>query len=709
MESIGDNAFSLTATSSWSYMCRYPEPLQCRLRNVLINASSVPENCLLASKLTDICFHPDNKFYKIYKDIMIIGKSSIESDDYDVLVYVIRNVETITIPNFIRIIGSFAFNNCKKLQKVEFTTDSKLEIIKDNSFSFLMIKDFTVPKTLTQIGQYAFEQCKKLEIFEIPVDSKLQTIDSFAFSNTPLKSLKFPSSLIELKDNWASELYDLKQINISSDNPKYMSIDDKTIIGKSSIENKEYDVFVFSIRNVVEIPNFIKSIFSNAFKDLVKIEIPNDSKLQVIENNAFAKTRIDFIYIPQTVKKIGKCAFLKCEYLLYIDISSNRQIKTIEEGTFLQTRIRMFKLPPQITKIGKNAFYFCSKLEIFEIDKQSELQIIEESAFQLSSIQEFTVPPHVTIIEQHAFERCYKLKEFNIPEDSELKTIGESAFKGTLIESISIPKNLVDLKYGWCNEVKIKQINVNLKNPMYKSIDDKMIIGKSSIENDEYDVLVFGIRNITTVTIPNFIKSIGPFSFDNCTDLRIVEIPNDSKLQTIEDCSFSGTSIEHTRIPSNVTKIGQSAFYKSNKLRFVEIPNDSKIQKISRSSFNGTSIETIKIPSCVTKIGNHAFSECKKLRRVEIPNDSNIEKIGENAFFKSSIQCFIIPSKVTKIQKDAFSFCNELQILEFDEELQIDFIDFRMFKQCKKLIIMIPSKLKDSVYSSKNSLVNNFE
>ena len=57
---------------------------------------------------------------------MIIGKSTLEQEHYDVLVFCIRNIENIKIPDFIEIIDSYSFQECHKLQSVEFPSNLKI-------------------------------------------------------------------------------------------------------------------------------------------------------------------------------------------------------------------------------------------------------------------------------------------------------------------------------------------------------------------------------------------------------------------------------------------------------------------------------------------------------------------------------------------------------------------------------------------------------
>ena len=100
-------------------------------------------------------------------------------------------------------------------------------------------------------------------------------------------------------------------------------------------------------------------------------------------------------------------------------------------------------------------------------------------------------------------------------------------------------------------------VNVNPSNPRFKMYEGKMIIGKTDIEQDNYNCLVFCSRDVKTVKTPNFTKRNNSCAFNLCRDLRQVEIPSDSKLQKIEKETFSNSSLEQIEIPSQVTTIGE--------------------------------------------------------------------------------------------------------------------------------------------------------
>ena len=108
--------------------------------------------------------------------------------------------------------------------------------------------------------------------------------------------------------------------------------------------------------------------------------------------------------------------------------------------------------------------------------------------------------------------------------NSKLRIIDKYAFYNSSIESLTIPASITDLKDGWCcSTQKLNEIKVDSNNPKYKMYDDKLLIGKSNLEEEKYDVLVFCCRDVEKITIPNFIEIISPYAFDSCKRLQQIE------------------------------------------------------------------------------------------------------------------------------------------------------------------------------------------
>ena len=105
-----------------------------------------------------------------------------------------------------------------------------------------------------------------------------------------------------------------------------------------------------------------------------------------------------------------------------------------------------------------------------------------------------------------------------------------------------------------------------------------MIIGKTNIDQDNYDCLVFCARDITNITIPNFIEHICSYSFDGCKQLDVFEFENDSKLQTIDKDIFALSSLTHFTISASVTDLQEGWCHSAYSLTKNEV--DQKILAI---------------------------------------------------------------------------------------------------------------------------------
>lgn len=253
----------------------------------------------------------------------------------------------------------------------------------------------------------------------------------------------------------------------------------------------------------------------------------------------------------------------------------------------------------------------------------------------------------ITCICERAFYDS-EVKSIQFADNSKLQIIEKEAFLNSSIESITIPSHVVELKDGWCRYTsKLKEINVSPDNKKYKTYENKIIIGKSNINQNNYDELLFCNRDTKNITIPNFIKHIKSYSFEDCNQLQTLEIPEDSQLQTIEDNSFAISSIKNIKIPSQVIRIGKCAFFKCDQLQRIEFSPDSKLQIIDDYSLDGLLIKSITIPSEVIQIGNCAFSD--GIQIIEIHSNSKLKSINMKSIINSKNAILMIPGHLNII------------------------------------------------------------
>jgi uncharacterized protein YwqG len=128
---------------------------------------------------------------------------------------------------------------------------------------------------------------------------------------------------------------------------------------------------------------------------------------------------------------------------------------------------------------------------------------------------------------------------------------------------------------------------------------------------------------LTSIIIPNSVKTIEAWAFYACGNLESIVIPEG--VETIEE----GT------------------FYECKKLTKLILPGS--IKTINKSAFAGCGgLESVIIPEGVETIEAWAFAACRRLKKLTIPE--SINTIGENAFRGVKVVEYTIPDKVFKIK-----------------------------------------------------------
>ena len=407
-----------------------------------------------------------NKRQKIicYEDKFILGKTDPESDIYDILISVDKDIETVAIPHFIHKISLYsfscssvssitipqhvtkichqAFNYCINLKKIEFEKNSELKIIGSDAFSYAQIESITIPASVTHICNSAFSQNPKLKQIDFEPNSELQFIGAHAFPSSPAVNISLPTGIEIFEDGWIqNSLINIVAL-IPSKKQNIINYEDTFILGKSDLNKDEYDVIILAItkKETVAIPPFIKKISSNAFSD-----------------NCYVKK----VIISPHVKEIGSDAFFQCEELQVVEFQQNSELQIIGKNAFIRTNINRVFIPPSVIEIGESAFYECDNLQLVEIPYNSQLQIIGKESFSGSQIRRIFIPQHVKVICEEVFA-IHELEVVVFHPLSELQVICRGAFARTSIKSILIPPHVQKIGthafYG-CGDLQLIEID----------------------------------------------------------------------------------------------------------------------------------------------------------------------------------------------------------------------------------------------------------
>ncbi|GEM_PF-897898 len=220
------------------------------------------------------------------------------------------------------------------------------------------------------------------------------------------------------------------------------------------------------------------------------------------------------------------------------------------------------------------------------------------------------------------------------------------------------------------------------------------VVIPSSFETDGVEYIVTRIgeyafqscNELTSITIPETIISIGDGVFSGCTSLEAVNITDlaawcgisfvtgldyngSNPLQYAHHLFIDGEEIKDLVIPSNVTRIGGRAFDGCSSLKSVTIPNS--VTSIGRDAFYGcTSLEAVNIFDLDTWCNisffnrlsnplyhaNHLYLNGQEIKDLIIPN--GVTNISKRAFYYcSSLTSVTIPESVISIGEEAFYGC----------------------------------------------------
>lgn len=330
-----------------------------------------------------------------------------------------------------------------------------------------------------------------------------------------------------------------------------------------------------------------------AGEESIDVVIPEDSKLEVIGDYAFANnSAVKDLDFPETLTTIGSLAFSKCTSLSSITIPAS--VTSIETDTFDNYY--------QVDAQGAGNVTF-EEGGIFKI-QEGVLYDDEWLIRVLDWQEEVVVPDGIKYIGADAFNayststpnEMNTLKSITFPES--LVSIGNTAFRACkALEAVIIPENVTELGTGafsGCTDLKTVAIQ-----------------GSITELNQTFN----GCSALETATLPDTIEVIGEYTFNGCKKLDL------------------------DTLPSNLRELGQYAFNECESLTKAVVP--SGVTEIPEMAFTGClSLEQIVLPDGITSIGDYAFDLTKddgsgnyvnndpKLASVNIP--STVTSLGEN-------------------------------------------------------------------------------
>ena len=384
-----------------------------------------------------------------------------------------------------------------------------------DAFKYSRLASITIPDSVTSIGSYAFYFCTNLRSVTIP-DNVTEIYERAFYHCTSLKSVTIPASVKYIgPEAFGYGIYDDEHtivdgfsINYTKNTYGHYYATKYGFSSETCLVTEELDNGTLAIKGYAG----VDKIFT------VPSEI-NGKKVTEIGDSVFKDCLIlTSVTIPNSVTSVGDRAFWGCANLTSITIPGS--VMSIGFIAFSDcSSLKSVTIPDSVTSIGDSAFGDCTSLTAIDVTignknytsvngvlfNKDKTELICYPAGKTD--KSYIIPDSVISMGYSAFRSCVNLTRIIIPDS--LTEIGINAFRGcTSLTSITIPNSVTsigDWAFGGCTSLT----SITIPNSVTE-------IGWSAFS---------GCTSLTSITIPDSVTSIDEVVFYNCKSLKTVTIP----------------------------------------------------------------------------------------------------------------------------------------------------------------------------------------
>ena len=339
---------------------------------------------------------------------------------------------------------------------------------------------------------------------------------------------------------------------------------------------------------------------------------------ETTEKELVASEGLEYYPLPDGTYAVASGTAQYLEEIIIPKEYMDKEVTVIVENAFINcANLKRITIPDSVTSIGNSAFSGCRSLASVVFGENSQLTSIGNCAFiGCGGLTSITIPDSVTSIGSGAFYGCYTLIEiYNLSSlnitagSSNNGSVGYYAKNVYTDESVASKFVEKDGYIFYCDDDASEYYLMR-----YTGSDTELVL-PDDINGHNYEIYQYAFYyrdDITSITIPAGVTSIGDSAFYSCSSLTSIACGKNSKLISIGDYAFSGCggltsivfgensklisigdgafgycySLTSITIPDNVTSIGSDAFYGCYTL--IEIYNLSSLNITAGSSNNGS-------------------------------------------------------------------------------------------------------------------------
>lgn len=339
-------------------------------------------------------------------------------------------------------VGQYAFFDCENLAEVEI--GGSVNIIDWSAFkNCKSLTSIEFPNNVETIGYYAFTNCTELS--SVSIGGAVRDVRIGAFMRcTKLKSVMIPANVTEIGANAFGVNYNTEQgffnypgftiygatgsaaqTYAAENNIAFVAVD-----GVTGDCGWQFDsgTGTLTISGGGAMGNYSQAanVPWNQYKSRIIAVVFNGGVTSIGDYCFYGMPNLATVYIPPSVKKIGKWAFATSA----IDDVNLTGVETIDNYAFSDcTDLMAASLGDSLKYIEASAFYGCTSLSSVSFGSKTE-DIGANAFFDCSNLISVNFPSSLRIIGDSAFENCTGLENVDFAqEDSQLYYIGQHAFK----------------------------------------------------------------------------------------------------------------------------------------------------------------------------------------------------------------------------------------------------------------------------------------
>ena len=385
------------------------------------------------------------------------------------------------------------------------------------------LTSITIPNSVTSIGSYAFQNCSNLE--SVTIGAGVLSIDSYVFNGHQ------PAKVIWLTNTPPNGYSSAAGIVNYVANDYYTSLNNKTVY--------KFLSSMFEVGGVKYVPvspsdrtcDVIDCTYDPTAEDITIGETVEYKGVQMNVNEIKPYALYNNQYVKNvTINCSGNVpdyAFSSCSSLQTATLGEN--VTGIRQNAFNNcTKLECMVIPNSVTAISQYAFFGCSALTDMQIG--SKVSTIGKGAFyNCSSLPKIMIPQSVTNINNNVFNGCTSLKDVYIADRNTVLILGSNdnspLFSSCPLDSVYIGGNIsynTDSFYGY--------------SPFYRNTSLRTVVitdKETEISTNEF----YGCTNLQSFKVGDGVTTFGNWAFSGCSSLK--RLAFGTQLQSIGNEAFS--------------------------------------------------------------------------------------------------------------------------------------------------------------------------